>query len=555
MTQDLQREYFVIEPTHLKRKLLLTATLLALARASGAAEPGNTPSNADLQKQIEQLKAAVETLQQQLNQKISTAPGEPSKPVTSETTVAPLATPATTQTPTPATRDDIDGLRADLENYKYENERNRERTTLQTNRTTTITGTLQTRWTYQLNGKNSDSDRIVGNTSGSTGGQNTSGNSQNDPNPAAGRKSSFDVPLATLSFAGKLFRDYQEGKNLEYKLGFSYTPNVNSGVAGTQTANQGSSTSATFNNGSQFNLTDAYLLYNYFPTTTGGEENKGTLTFGQQLIPFGLEAQIGEELKPVINQAQFVNGLGVGTRQIGLIARGDVLPYVDYTNNYRAPLLEYAFGVVNGSGMNKSDDNNKKDYLGRLAFTLPVDYASIFRELKFGTSVYVGHRNVVGHSAATGNYYVLSEDGKNARHGFDIYYNHTPFNITYEYVTGKDTLLTGATETSDTLVKSRGQTLTTSLIWGEQFIASSKTVARYDDFWPKSTQLFFRYDVWDPNTYVSYNSTKIYTLGLNLFFAQTTKLQINLAHTHNQAPSASVARSSNALLTQFQYGF
>lgn len=57
--------------------------------------------------------------------------------------------------------------------------------------------------------------------------------------------------------------------------------------------------------------------------------------------------------------------------------RGDAKPFVDYGANYRAPLFEYALGVTNGNGSNKTDDNNSKDYIGRVAFTLPVDYAKL----------------------------------------------------------------------------------------------------------------------------------------------------------------------------------
>ena len=104
-------------------------------------------------------------------------------------------------------------------------------------------------------------------------------------------------------------------------------------------------------NGSQFNLTNAFLTYSFFPTNGGPEDARGTLTFGQQLVPFGLEAQADEEVRPVINSAQFSSAFnGISQRQIGLIYRGDSFVNVDYTNNYRQALLEYAVGVVNGAG-------------------------------------------------------------------------------------------------------------------------------------------------------------------------------------------------------------
>lgn len=490
--------------------------MLAIAGAAQAAGQ----SNEDLQRQIEELKAVVKALQQQVQGKAATvsapAEGGPSSASAEKTFIGPETAakagpgaPAfdaaagnadnAASAPEVATKADIDGLRTDLENYKYEQKRNRETKTALTTRGTTIGGSVQARYTSQ--------DPAV--RTGSTA-------------TATDRSSSFDIPQATLNFAGSLYRDYSEGRNLDYRLAFAYAKNS----PGTD--------------GSQLNATDAYIRYSPLPTLTGLEDPRLTITLGQQQIPFGLEAQIGEELRPVINNAQFLGGLGVGTRQIGLIVRGDYDPYVDYGFNYRAPLLEYAFGVVNGSGPNKSDDNNHKDYVARLAFTLPVDYFSLFRELKFGVSAYKGQKNLVSGTNVVGQ-------GKRDRYGFDIYYNHAPFGVTYEYAEGRD-----ATVNNGPDIKSRGQYLTAFYTWGEQWVASSRAQAKYDDYWPKSYQLFARYDTFDPNTALANDKTKVGILGFNLFFAETTKFQINLNHYDYQNPAQ---RSSNELLAQFQFGF
>jgi hypothetical protein len=437
-----------------------------------------------------ELKAVVSALQQQVQARQDPAP----TPVTSEAADGAGAGEMADN----ATKADIDGLRTDLENYKYEQRRSRETKTALTTRGTTIGGSVQARATAQT------PPIRTGTTS-----------------TAAARSSSFDVPQATLNFAGSLYRDYSEGRNLDYRLAFAYAKN----------------NPAT--DGSQLNMTDAYVRYSPLPTLTGLEDPRLTLTFGQQLIPFGLEAQIGEELRPVINNAQILGGLGVGSRQIGLIVRGDIAPYVDYGFNYRAPLLEYAFGVVNGSGPNKSDDNNSKDYLARLALTLPVDYYSLLRELKVGVSAYKGKRNLIAGSSVTGQ-------AKRDRYGVDVYYNHAPFGITYEAAEGRDGVASGPD------VKSRGQLLTAFYTWGEQWVASSRAQAKYDDYWPKSYQLFARLDSFDPNLALANDKTKIATAGFNLFFAETTKFQLNLNHTNYEHPSQ---RSTREVLAQFQFGF
>ncbi|GLS05283.1 hypothetical protein GCM10007860_24330 [Chitiniphilus shinanonensis] len=470
----------------------LGAGLVALASAAQAA-----PSTEELQKQIDALRSTVEALQRQLDdaRRVETAAAPaPGAIVAAETGADPT---------TVATKEDLDGLRADLENYKYEQQRNRETKTALTSRGTTIGGTIVARASYQDAPTSAGSSAVTDD-----------------------RYSSFDIPTATLNFSGSLYRDYAEGRNLDYRLAFQYAK----------------TTPATSN--SNFNVTDAYLRYSFFPTLTGLEEPKLTLTLGQQQIPFGLEAQVGEELRPVINSAQFLSGLGVGNRQIGLILRGDYDPYVDYGFNYRAPLLEYAIGVVNGNGPNKSDDNSEKDWLARAAVTLPVDYNSLLRELKIGASWYKGTKNLADKSGVVSH-------GRSDRYGFDVYYNHDPFGVTYEFAEGRDEYLAADKSIGGT-TRSRGQYLTLFYTWGEQWVKSFRGQAKYDDWWPKSYQAFLRWDQYDPDRSKPNDRTTISTGGLNVFFAETTKFQLNVNH---YAYDDAARESVNEYLAQFQFGF
>lgn len=540
-----------------RTKTLVVATLLAVGGGVQAAEPAKSPSakkgvkradaaptNEQLQKRLEDLQQTVEALKQQLKEQAAATPA--AAPAAVAAPAAPAAVGAATEGQAArelVTRDDLDGLRADLENYKYSQQRDRERKTALTTRGSTIFGTVQVRGTW---------------TAPSTSGNTTS------PNDA--RHSSFDVPLAQLGIRGSLFRDYSEGKNLDYQLLFGYTPNVASGYNGSASQTNGVTNTA-FGNGSQFNLLDAYVNYSPLPTTTGLEEDKLSIRFGQQLIPYGLDAQVGEDLRPTIFAAQFLGagsitknaagvpvafsgGHSVGLRQIGLVVRGDTHPYVDYAANYRAPLFEYNLGIVNGSTLNKSDDNGQKDYIGRVAFTLPVDYNSWFRELKFGTSFYKGKANLAA-AATAGGTQTFQRVGRNERYGFDIYYNHNPFGVTYEYSEGKNDAVADVTFARST-IKSKGQYLTFFGQWGEQFLTSIKSQGKFDDFWPKSLQLFLRFDRFDPNTKITANDTWTTTAGANFFFAETTKFQVNFVHTDNRQVGV---KDSNALLGQFQYGF
>jgi phosphate-selective porin len=543
---------------HFKRTALAGAVLLSLS--SGAAQ---AQSASQQKKELEELRRQVQQLTQQIKDQSNAASEvqalkkqvgelkaqvEAQKPAAAEAApvVAAEADEATRDAATPATKADIQGIRTDFENYKYEQARIGERNRASVTRNTKISGSVQVRGTWQNPAQN------AGVANGATGGNTTY--------QASERSSSFDIPQVTLNFTGNLYRDYKEGRDLTYALGFSYASN--------SAGNPSSATSAARTigvaapNGSQLNLTNAFLTYSFFPTNGGQEDPKGTLTFGQQLVPFGLEAQADEEVRPVINSAQFTSALsGINTRQIGLIYRGDSFVTVDWTNNYRSALLEYAFGIVNGSGPNKSDNNGKKDLIGRLAVTVPADYNSWLRQLKLGVSWYQGYNNLVN---TTTN--AVTQIGKSRRKGFDVNWTHLPYSIAYEYVQGDDDTFTAsaasATATTPTFhKKSRGQYINFGYTWGEQFLSSEKTLAKYDDYWPKSYQAFVRYDTFDADTRAISvgDKTDILTLGLNAFFAETTKLQLNYLITRNDAPTtgftADRPRKTNAVQVQFQYGF
>jgi hypothetical protein len=170
-----------------------------------------------------------------------------------------------------------------------------------------------------------------------------------------------------------------------------------------------------------------------------------------------------------------------------------------------------------------------------------------------------------------------ARDGNSDRYGFDIYYNHLPFGGTYEYAVGRDDVLvnnpslpatasnlaTAASVNAAKIghVKAVGQTLTLFYTWGEQWLKSSNGngQGKYDDWWPKTYQPFLRFDRWDPNTANTATTgtnvsakTDISTLGFNLFFAETTKFQLNLNSYKYYNPAIPKNRD---LIAQFQFGF
>ncbi|WP_179992728.1 MULTISPECIES: hypothetical protein [unclassified Acinetobacter] len=487
------------------------ATVLTLLSAS----IGLTHADAEvgqLQQQVSQLEQSLKQLKTQLAQIQNQ-----NEAVTEATTAdeAELSADAETEFDDDqsfVTRAELQGLQSDLENYKYQVQRDRDTKTALSTRQLLINGVVQAKASYI--------DEA----------QRTPPTGTNTGMVVQDRHSSFDLGAVQIGFIGNLYKDYEEGKNLDFNLRFGTSPQTGT-------------------NNSYLNLLDAQLTYHVLPTLSA-DTGRLSVTLGQQLLPFGQEVQATEDLKPTINNALFsLPGLGYGLalREVGLIVRGDALPTVDYGYNYRSPMISYAFGLVNGNGANKSDDNDDKNFIGRLRYTLPAEYNSWLRELSFGLSWYQGKSNLFeidGTSAA------FAGKGDVLRKGFDIYYNHHPFGVTYEYVQGEDD--TYISQTAQTY-KRESESHTGTLFWnfGEQFVKGFRNQGRYDDWWPKSYQAFYRYDTIDRDKNLADQTVDIHSLGLNAFFAETTKFQINLNHVNNDITN----KSYNELVAQFQYGF
>jgi hypothetical protein len=417
-----------------------------------------------------------------------------------------------------ATDEDLQGIRTDLENFKWQWQRERDLHTGLSTRPLLIGGVVSAR---------------VG--------------AQNEPVRGAGiddRRYTFDLGQAQLIFTGNLYRDYQEGRNLSYVLRFG---------------------AAQSNNNSFLNLSDANITYSLLQALSP-EDALLTVTLGQQLVPFGLEVATSDELRPVINNAQFANRLGLGRREIGLFVKGDVLPRMDYGYAYRQALLSYALCLVSGNGPNAPDDNGWKDIILRTAFTVPSDYHSLLRQFTVGGTAYLGKQNRMLPSDTTRTVLGL---GRRRRYGADVYYNHHPIGLTYEFVQGEDGLL----EPQSTLAaprafvrKSRAHVATLFYNFGEQFVRGYRAQGRFDDWWPKSYQPFFRFDTFDPDMHAANDASDVFTWGFNIFFAETTKFQLNYNYRHDRAlepapgrpappASAGVYPRVHEVLAQLQFGF
>lgn len=280
---------------------------------------------------------------------------------------------------------------------------------------------------------------------------------------------------------------------------FDYRTQVEFG-GGTSSSTTGGQTYAT-------TLLDAIIGYKVNPYLK--------LSAGQFFIPFSLENLTSNTKLETINRSQVVEALSARStdaignqngRDIGVQASGSILPKSQFNQ------LDYAFGIFNGSGINKTDLNEQKDFVGRLVYH-PL------KEWSLGGSYYAGRYTL----AATG----LARKYDRDRIGAEFAYVKDPFSIRGEYIIGNDGISSGP-------VNKAGWYLQT----GYYLI-------------PKKFQGVFKFDTYDPNIKVYKDQKNVYTVGGNWYFNKAAFLQVNYELKDEQGKEI----DNNALIGQFTLQF
>ena len=285
------------------------------------------------------------------------------------------------------------------------------------------------------------------------------------------------------------------------------------------------------------------------PTTSNREHHWAEGAVVYQIYPRSFQDSNNDgigDLQGIRSRLDYLKELGVHAIWLSPFYPS---PMVDFGYNYRVPILQYSLGLVNGAGPNIVDDNNVRDVIGRLAFTVPSDFHSWLRQITLGGTAYFGSQNVFLND---GPPRTLIGRGTKRRLGIDFYYNHWPFGITYEFIHGTDAAALGPNVSAPGLrdIDSDAHTATFFLSFGEQFVAGFRNQGRYDDWWPKTYQPFIRYDRFDPNKDQTNDAITVVTLGLNLFVAETTKFQLNLNWQDDERTEV-----TREILAQAQVGF
>ena len=150
-------------------------------------------------------------------------------------------------------------------------------------------------------------------------------------------------------------------------------------------------------------LVDAFLKYKV--------AEEFSIQVGQFKTPFSIESPInpvnleifdyGEGIQKLVGYSD-VCGVGGLGRDIGIMASGNLFP----VEGKGFSIVNYAVGVFNGNGVNTTDNNNRKDLVGRLevhpglkALTLSGSYYyGMYKSSKDADEVATGATNL-GHGA------------------------------------------------------------------------------------------------------------------------------------------------------------
>ena len=301
-----------------------------------------------------------------------------------------------------------------------------------------------------------------------------------------------------------------------------------------------------------------YVMFEFSPTLNGNKNGMAPLLLdgfisynrfapyfkvavGQFKSPFSQELQEACHKLHTINRSEVVINLVNPWRDMGLMfsgGTGDLSILGSKTEN----LIGYSFGIMNGTGINNWDDNNKKDYVGRLTLH-PIEM------IRVGASYRFGKQPAKAEDA--------TQDDERKRFGFDAEFNYKGLIVQGEYVNGSDV---GSFST--------GGGCSGEVEWHEGSVNRDgfHVTALYRTPW--NFEPLLRFEQYNPNmdrpddevsaNPEDYTYHQTWTWGLNYHFNEKVRIQANYLYRMEKTPewmNRYVEVDNDMFLMQFQIVF
>jgi phosphate-selective porin OprO and OprP len=264
-------------------------------------------------------------------------------------------------------------------------------------------------------------------------------------------------------------------------------------------------------------LVDAYAEINVNPHFN--------FTIGQAKIPFSYENLLNDSKLDFIDRSQGVEALVarskdvVGNqngRDVGIQLAGTLLKIKN------RPALDYSLAVLDGAGINVSDNNERKDFSGRLVLH-PIAGLDLAGSYYNGSRFIPEVKEVKNSKGEVTTPALTAKNVNRDRFGFDANYELKNLALRAEYING-----------TDDQVEREGYYFTAGYY-----------------FLQKKLQVLARYDFFDTDKAKAENASGWYVVGANYNFTSNIRLQAN--YTFKEEEGSSI--SNNYAAVQFQIGF
>ncbi|MBN2681782.1 MAG: hypothetical protein JXR58_04690 [Bacteroidales bacterium] len=246
-------------------------------------------------------------------------------------------------------------------------------------------------------------------------------------------------------------------------------------------------------------LLDAFVTYTRFAKWA-------KISLGQFKSSFGIEQSTGCSELYTVNRSEVVNQLAGPQRDLGMVIAG----------GHDTLLVKYSLGIMNGAGMNTTDNNNNKEIVGRLVFN-PHKF------VKVGGSFKMEKTNPTD----------LTQDLNDIqRFGgeLEVKYNNLTFQT--EYITGNDKLYSASRV--PVYGGCGGIVGYNTLQEGTYGKSGYAVMAAFKTKW--NLEPVVKYDSWDASSETDNDEINYLTIGLNYFVNDYSRVQINYVNVSEHTP-------------------